>query len=266
LNGSQIHPFSFVPIRIKVRAGEQLLGRATGFLVPARLGFMLISNKHVFTGRHPESNEVCDPGGAVPDNIRFHMFSASTPGTMDELGLPLFEEGKARFRTALEPSVDVAGLPIHFGPEIQTYGLDVALAGAPVPAEPSDPVAIVGFPEKATPIGPFPIWKTGHIASDLAFDARHLPCFLVDATTRSGMSGSPVIAIRHGSFFDGRGGLLGVAGNGVTIRFLGVYSGMISEFADMHIGVVWKPSVVEELIARLNADFEAELKKRTGTS
>lgn len=50
--------------------------------------------------------------------------------------------------------------------------------------------------------GVFPVWKRGSIASEPLFNINLGPAILVDAVTRRGMSGSPVLywAVRLQTF------------------------------------------------------------------
>jgi len=75
----------------------------------------------------------------------------------------------------------------------------------------------------------YPIWKTGQVASDIHAhpDQKH---FLVDAMTREGMSGAPVVTQSDGS------------------TFLGIYSGRLPD--EPEIGIVWRSSVVQDLVER----------------
>ena len=102
---------------------------------------------------------------------------------------------------------------------------------------PGDPVNIVGFPLGETQGGGLPIWKTGTIASDLDINYGGKAKFLVDATARSGMSGSPVYARRF-TAQDKTGST-----NGVT-KFLGIYS---EENQALELGAVWKAEAVAAL-------------------
>lgn len=73
-------------------------------------------------------------------------------------------------------NVDVVAIPITKDDQIKLFAL----------------VSIIGFPLGLSSTG-WPIWKTGHIASDPLVDVDGRRGFLIDATTREGMSGSPVI-------------------------------------------------------------------------
>ena len=86
--------------------------------------------------------------------------------------------------------------------------------------------------------------KTGHIASYPDIDSEtDRQAFLIDATTRAGMSGSPVV-LRLDSYSKSDGSQV-IAG-GVATKFLGIYAGRIHD--DSEIGRVWRPFVLQELL------------------
>jgi hypothetical protein len=87
---------------------------------------------------------------------------------------------------------------------------------------------------------PLALWKTGHIASEPESDFMGKPVVIVDATTRPGMSGSPVIVREFA--IDG----IHVASN----RFVGIYTGRIglNDGRDSALGEVFKPKVIHEIM------------------
>jgi hypothetical protein len=89
------------------------------------------------------------------------------------------------------------------------------------------------------------IWSTGFIATELDVDYDDLPIFLVDCRTRSGQSGSAVIAFRTVGFvrlMDGSMHNLTAA----VCKLLGIYSGRIKKDSDL--GMVWKAEAIQQLI------------------
>src|SRR5438093_2550640 len=110
------------------------------------------------------------------------------------------------------------------------------------------PVSVMGFPMGMASAGVMPIWTTGHVASEPELDYQDQPAFLINATTRQGMSGSPVVLRHYGPV-----GVLGqprvsmrISSEGTT-RWLGVYSGRIH--GDAELVRVWRPEVVREVIS-----------------
>ncbi len=125
------------------------------------------------------------------------------------------------------------------------YPLDLKLAHADIQVFPALPVSVIGFPLGLSAGGSWPIWKTGHIASDPEVDYEPgRPAFLIDATTRSGMSGAPVV-VRLENFRTRDGGYS--IASGFRTRLLGVYAGRIHDQSE--IGRVWRPNVLEEMFS-----------------
>ncbi len=122
---------------------------------------------------------------------------------------------------------------------------DLAGAAPALKVGGADGVSIVGFPFGMTGGGAFGIWTRGFIASEPEVDFNDLPSFLVDARTRPGQSGSPVIAYSDGGATPTADGGLAFFGRPVT-NLLGVYSGRLNEHSDL--GLVWKIQAVRDIL------------------
>ena len=128
--------------------------------------------------------------------------------------------------------------------KVAIYPLDLELAYTDMVMAPALPVSVIGYPLGLTSGDYLPIWKTGHIASDPDIDFQQgSPAFLIDATTKGGMSGSPVV-MRLTNFLTKSG--LYRMDTDMSTRFLGIYSGRIQELSD--IGKVWRPFVIKEIL------------------
>jgi len=140
-------------------------------------------------------------------------------------------------------AIDVVAVPLEISDDLKIYDIDLALADFDLMLYPSEAVSIIGYPKGITSGGKLPIWKTGHIASDIDVDWDGKPAFLIDATTKGGMSGSPVIAKRVSIYQTSQGNQIGNA-----VRFLGVYSGREISPSGIEVGFVWKPKVISEIL------------------
>jgi len=108
---------------------------------------------------------------------------------------------------------------------------------------------ILGFPEglihRPFEDATFSIWKTGNIASEPLFDFDGQPKILVDATTRSGMSGAMVVVSERN-----------------RNRFVGIYSGRYKQaesgdnpdpnpYFTAELGWVFRSEIVSQLISTI---------------
>ena len=158
---------------------------------------------------------------------------------------PLYINGVRRwYEHPKGQAIDVIALPITVDDEVLVYEFDLSLADFDMVVQVAMPVSIIGFPFERATTGLLPIWKTGHIASDPDMDYGGRPVFLIDATTRGGMSGSPVVLRVYGDYPTRRASTIG---DKSWTRFLGVYSGRIHDQTE--IGGVWRPSVIKEILA-----------------
>lgn len=233
------------------KVNETPLSYATGFTVIVDEQPFLITNWHVVSGRNPETGQPMAKSAATPDALSIRHLTRCTSTEVawgdfnepliDDSGEPLWFEHPRHGR-----NIDVVALPLTNlrGVHIQPYGPEVMQKT--LRAGISDWVNIIGFPFGQSAGGSLPIWTKGAIASEPEVDYNLLPCFLIDARTRQGQSGSPVLAYSPGGateLADGKTGFLsGPAGN-----LLGVYSGRINRESD--IGRVWKFDVVAEIVA-----------------
>ena len=202
----------------------------------------IATNWHAVTGRHPKTGELLK---ASPQTMRIHHRCVDNTQyhygirVMDEPlysenGTPRWVEHDNRNLSQFEDpklGIDLVLLPLANtdGCVLLGYGWD-GLVREPY-VEVGSEVCIVGYPLKKTGVLNFPIWKTGHIASDFGAhpDQKH---FLVDSVTREGMSGSPVL-VRN------RGGQL-----------LGIYSGRLLDDPEFGIGIVWRWMLLHELLEK----------------
>lgn len=161
---------------------------------------------------------------------------------LDDNGAPLWLEHPIHTR-----GVDVVALPIEDTAGTDLYAHDFDNFGIPVVWGVSSPLSIIGFPFGRSGGRLFAVWLQGWVASEPDIDYDDMPLFLIDARTRQGQSGSPVIFYDDGSGFVSfvDGSVQGGTGKEV-IRLLGVYSGRISKESD--IGRVWKARAVAEVL------------------
>jgi Trypsin-like peptidase domain len=233
---------------LQMRFGELGLANGTGFLVRRGDHIWLITNRHNVTGRHQETGQpLCEHGG-VPDTVEIIHNAAGRTGEwvvtreplLDDDGLPRWIE-----HPHLGEQADVVALLLDVVDDIEVLDYDLEAPEPDLPFGPAMAVSIIGFPFGRTAGGAFPIWVAGFVASVPEIDYKKLPVFLVDARTRSGQSGSPVITYSHVGSLPTREGLRFPLGEPVW-QLHGIYAGRITSGSD--IGMVWKTSCLIELI------------------
>ncbi len=242
-----INPLSVRSLRLELYFGQTLLGRATGFLVQKDERSFLVTNWHVVSGYNPDTGRPLADHGGIPDRIEILHHARGNLGTWIPISQPLVGPNGQPLWVE-HPSgrvIDVILLPVVASPAADLHYFDLRLSDTDMVPEPAIAISIIGFPYGLGTAGAWPIWKTGHVASDPDLDYDGRPAFLIDATTRGGMSGSPVVWRCDGGYRT-RNGTPILAG-GMKTKFLGVYSGRIHD--DAEIGRVWRPSVVEEILS-----------------
>lgn len=119
-------------------------------------------------------------------------------------------------------------------------------------------VFIIGYPRGIASNGIFPIWKRGSIASEPQVGVTlsgvdHETLFYIDALTKAGMSGSPVVFVGSGddAMFTDDGGA--VVKRDAEPYLVGVYAGrdgVTQEEYELSLGRVWKVALVESLFLK----------------
>lgn len=237
----------FLELLLESYANQGSLGSGTGFVIQKENQAYLVTNWHVLSGRDPATDNLLYSTGFIPDMVGIWHHVQGKLGTWRRRLVSLKKPDGSPAWLELRQGgriVDVAALPLSVDTEVQLYPLDLGLAKTALILSPSELVSIVGFPFGLSTGGGFPIWKTGHIASDIDIDYDGLPVFLIDATTKPGMSGSPVIA-RRILMHQTAGTITSIGGE--AIRFLGVHSGGLFR-GEADVGMVWKPEVINSLI------------------
>ncbi len=244
----RVDPLSVTSLYLKLRVNGHDLSTATGFIVEHNSKYFLITNWHVFSGRNPETGLPLSTTAGIPDEVRIAHHLKDRLGTWKFQGESLVgPDGSARWLSHPRGDrVDVAALELtNINKEIQIYPFNMKLADRNIGIHVAMTVSVIGFPFGLRANAFMPIWKTGHIASDPDLDYGGRPAFLIDATTREGMSGSPVVIRTSGPYMNSEGTV--VVQTGAATRFLGVYSGRIHDNAE--IGCVWRPNLISEILS-----------------
>jgi hypothetical protein len=255
-----------IPVNLPSTAARRLvmrsltgasIGTATGVLVRAGDLVWMVSNWHVLAGRSVYTGEPRHSSAAVPASMTWHVSN-------DPICTPLSDEHGGDLWTEHPQGRDV-DLAARF------LGLDPGLAQFALPLvsdlklrrlEVTQAVSIVGYPDGLTGGQHLPIWTRGNVATENDIEIGGKPRILVDALTRQGQSGSPVVVfgreMEH--VIDRRQpdrGEFAVAHymENQTVP-VGIYSGRIN--ADISLGYVWKWSAVVELIEHAAGSLSAD--------
>lgn len=234
---------------LQMRFGDTVLGTATGFVANAKAGPVLVTNRHVVTGRHQDTGVPLSSTAGVPDNLAVWHNRLNSLGQWVAKREPLYDTaGAPRWKEhpRLGARADIVCLPLTDLTDVNLYPYDPTNPGANIKVGVSDSLSVIGFPFGMAGGGLFAIWATGSLATEPIADFMDLPTYLIDCRSRQGQSGSPVVAYRSGgavAMEDGGTNMFA----GPVWRFIGVYSGRINPESDL--GIVWKASALADLIA-----------------
>ena len=251
-DGKQVVKASLVAVRLEARRNGVTFGSASGFIDIGADGLMLVTNRHVVTGRDHFTGKILDERYAqLPDELVVWYRQQNTyelvPGSVplfDDALWPLWRE-----HPELKERADVVAIPVVPPPET-LYFPRAGYIDEEMPdfrLLPMDAVAVVGFPFGKHASG-FPVWTTGSIASEPDFPYDNLPVFLIDARTRKSQSGSLVIFQTNTGLLRGPNGELRSWYNAPHTLFLGIYSGRIN--AESDIGMVWRAEIVTTVLEK----------------
>lgn len=242
-----VDPLSGTSLRVALQFNGIELSFATAFSVRWQGSDYLVTNWHVVSGRDADTNKCLDKNAAIPNTMAVRFHAKGQLGQWTTIDIPLIgSDGEALWlEHPLGRKIDVAAIkiPPEVASRVSLFPLDIGLASVDMVAMPAMPVSVIGYPLGLSAGKYWPIWKTGHIASDPDIDFEPgRPAFLIDATTRSGMSGSPVV-MRLDSYLKSDGSQV-LAGR-IKTKFMGIYAGRIHDASE--IGRVWRPFVLSEL-------------------
>jgi Trypsin-like peptidase domain len=237
--------------KIELYCNGVQLGPASGFYYRAQNRLFLVSNWHVFAGRHPKTLQPLHSSCWVPDEIEF-SFAKIVPNAISfqPIRVPLMDENATQGwweHPVLGRNVDIAVAELtgnYVG--MQQFGAELE-QGEELRAQVGMDVFVLGYPKGLAQQAQFPIWKRGSIASEPDYKVNDDELILIDTSTREGMSGAPVIASKREGVFKVEGRLK----FGSRTRLLGVYSGRIGaeNLQDVQLGLCWKKFLIDEIIS-----------------
>lgn len=200
--------------RISTWLGPQCLSAASGFFFRREPRLFLVTNRHVF---------VDVPAGHFPDRleIELHMDAVDLTRSVT-YWIPLYERGLGLWRQATDSAgpVDIAAIEIDLAQLPASAVLRAFDRGHLEPRgeviSVGDAVTVIGFPLGFhDTVHHLAVGRAASIASAYGVRFQQQGCFLTDARTHRGSSGSPVLRRRSAA-----------AGSGQALpwQLLGVHS------------------------------------------
>jgi hypothetical protein len=253
-------PWNHAVCLLETYANKRALGTGSGFFWNRNGRAYLLTNWHILAGRNTESRQPLHSSGALPDEVHFTAYrkGASVNETLMtvhviDVRVDLYKGSDSTWFRHPREGVDVAGIDVTGA--IRDANLDVLFVNelesnvAPTFTVSQD-AFVVGYPfgrlvDKEIPV---PVWKRGTIATDPTFNPSGREIVLVDTGTRSGMSGSVVIARHVGrtNWIDKSGAkIVGLGGRHDSV--LGIYAGRYgADNVEAQLGIVWKRHLIEQ--------------------
>src|SRR5258706_762045 len=244
--------FSFSSLFVEPLFGDNPMGVATGLIWNYEGSNYLVTNWHVMTGLHPQTQQPIDTHGTRPEKLRIWLHLENDIGAWETLDVSLFDnQGRPLWKEHKEfrSKVDVAIIKLSLPTKFRTFPIN-EIPIEDIRSEVGGDVFIIGFPLGITSDRKFPIWKNGSIASEPEINLEGLPKLLIDSMTREGMSGSPVILQFVGLHAEDANNIQPTDWIGMARKFIGVYSGRLpgqDEF-EAHLGIVWKAGAIEDIL------------------
>lgn len=250
---TNVDSLSLSTTRLDMLCNGKLLGPGSGFYYRKGSRLFLVSNWHVFCGRHPKTRQPLDSHCWVPDEQTIYLQALNSEGKVEAVAYTdklRNSNGVAEWweHPTLGSNIDVGVVELCGElKEKQTRSAELA-GGEKLQIKIGQDVFVLGYPRGLMKQGLLPVWKRGSIASEPELDVEDAPIMLIDTGTREGMSGSPVIAVSRSSGFGRREDGTVVAGD--RARLLGVYSGRYGaeDFSEVQLGLCWKASLIDEII------------------
>lgn len=240
-----VDSLSFQSLKLELYSNNDNIGTATGFIIEKNNKPYLITNLHVVTGIDYFSHASTDLQLRKPNLIAI-WHNGQVLGNWVRVPELLYDNknNKRWIECSIgEKTLDIVAIPLGNIPNtIKFYPLHLSQFNEKIIFLPGFSASIVGFPYGLSSDGQFAIWKTGHVASDFDVNSNGLPMFMIDATTRPGMSGS-IVVLRMSPYMEKDGTHVGMG-----TRFLGIYTAQSSL---EELGYVLKPVALTTLIDKL---------------
>lgn len=256
-NNIILDPLSYTSYYVECCFNDVFLASGTCFFVKRNDVDYLITNWHIVSGQNNETKEYLDKNhGAIPNNLKVHIFKNQSVVERIVLSIPLYNEEDTPLwmeHPLFKEKVDVVAIKTTIPNDMLIYYVEDAIEpyNEKTKANIKDDVYVLGFPFGISEGEGFPIWKRASIASEPVIDIQDRPLMYIDTASRSGMSGSPVIyKERRGVAICDTHPEKATKFSRFFMEFIGVYSGRIGADDEFkaQLGRVWKKRVIDEII------------------
>lgn len=269
-----VDKLNFAVCRLAVFHDAMPLSVATGFfhrvVVNDQPATCLVTNWHVLAGRNSDNPAlVLHRTGALPNrlsarlvlNDQFASYLSLPPDVvhMQEFSISLYRnDGKAGWHQhpTLKNKIDVALIIMpDMSSKFISVNIDEIATANDMAISIGLDLFVLGYPLGFSHFIDTPIWKRASIASEPHLEGSDAHRrVIVDATTRSGMSGSPVVARAYTHYLTESGE---VKCSPHASRFIGIYAsrpdiqGADERESSAEIGYVYKSGCIGEILQGL---------------
>lgn len=274
------NPISLFSVKLTCYHNDREIMVGTGFLYVHEnyQAPILITNYHVLTCRSPKNPaSLLNNIGSSPNKIKCHIWSPDG-SSCHTFHINIDENSEWLEHPLRAEGVDIVGVPIILPGDVRYTSQNDINNTDSIPLYVATDLSIVGYPLGLSVNEHLPIWKNGVIASEPNVKISGLDYFYIDATTKEGMSGSPVFSHEYNTqvivsrevhdLFQRteRGELpalefiasLSPEALNKTIqvkkfKLIGIYSGRVTVGTSMpDIGIVWKLDLIEQMLSSPN--------------
>ena len=256
-----IDPYSTASISITMMQDELEIMHGTAFLWLHEGKRHLVTNWHNLATVNPNDGSNLHPKACRANKIKARYLTGRSDLNAFNI-MPIYSKNDKplwRVHPTAAEQVDIAVLPwdealfpkmAEPGPDILAPAIN-SLDESDIRVQVGSELFVVGYP-RGLSMQSTPVWKKGTIATEpqLFSDEPGRRKIWIDAATREGMSGSPVIARAAGGTYMSTSGATVVTG-GTPTRFVGIYSGRLGkqDALDAEIGIIWPKELVENVVS-----------------
>jgi hypothetical protein len=264
-------PLNFTAVRLRSYYNDLHLSDATGFFYAGTLdgepNIWLATNWHVLAGRNADKpHQALHTDGCIPNRLRLNLilkrnqpeYDTALPGALlfQEQFIELYEpNGQASWTQHAEGAVFDVGIVNLKGlvGRFEMPGINHTARENDMSIQLGNQIFILGYPLGYTHFIETPIWKHGIISSEPNLETPEgKNRVVIDATTRQGMSGAPVIMREKTHYLSEKGSIVSHPN---ATRFVGIYAsrpdipqGNLFDAARAEIGFFYKSGCVHDAI------------------